>query len=53
MSREEVISLLEDFNDRLEKMSDEELYLHMMESSSSFRRTVRDLDSYIESTIGT
>lgn len=53
MSREEVIGLLEDLNDRLEKMLDEELYNHMMDGSPSFRKTVRDLDSYIESTIGT
>lgn len=48
MSREEVLDLLEDFNNRIDKMSEEELYLHMMKSSSSYRRTVRDLDSYIE-----
>lgn len=47
MERKEVLDILSLFNEQLDRMTDEELYDYMMESSSSFRKTVSDLDEFI------
>lgn len=47
MTREEVIDLLEDFNRTLDKMSEEDLYNHMMENPPFYRKTIEDLDKYL------
>lgn len=47
MDRKEVLDILTSFNEQLNKMTEEELYNHMMETSSSFRKTVSELDKLI------
>lgn len=48
MTRKETIDLIEGLNQTLEKMSDEDLYNYMMENSPSFRKTIENLDKYLE-----
>ena len=44
MTREEVIKTLDELNKKLDSMTDEELYEHMMKTSPSFRKVVEELD---------
>lgn len=53
MDRKEVLDILTTFNEQLNKMTEEELYNHMMETSPSFRKTVSDLDKLIATEEGT
>ena len=48
MTREEVIKILDDLNKKLDSMTDEELYEHMMKTSPSFRETVEKCDKLLE-----
>lgn len=47
MTKEEVIDLLEDFNSYLDRIPEEDLYHYMMENSSSYRKTIENLDKYL------
>ncbi len=49
MNRQEVLDLLTAFNEQLDRMSEEELYAHMMKTSPSFRATVAALDDFVAS----
>lgn len=48
MTREEVLKNLDDLNKLLDSMTDEELYEHMMRTSPSFRKTVKELNEYLK-----
>ena len=48
MTRQETLDILDRLNRKLESMTDEELYEHMMATSPSFRKTVESLDDYLD-----
>lgn len=48
MTRQEKIDILTRLNEKLDSMTDEELYEHMMKTSPSFRKTVEDLDKWLK-----
>ena len=48
MTREETLKNIKALNDKLDSMTDEELYEHMMKTSPSFRKTVEDLDIWLK-----
>lgn len=50
MTREETIKILDELNKKLDSMTDEELYEHMMKTSPSFRETVEKIDKLLEDT---
>lgn len=49
MTRQETLEIIDSLNKKLDSMTDEELYEHMMATSPSFRKTVESLDDYLES----
>lgn len=48
MTRQEAINIIDSLNKKLDSMTDEELYEHMMATSPSFRKTVESLDDIPE-----
>jgi hypothetical protein len=48
MTRQETIDRIDGLNKKLDSMTDEEMYEHMMKTSPSFRKTVEDLDRWLE-----
>ena len=48
MTRQEALDIIDRLNKKLDSMTDEELYEHMMKTSPSFRKTVEDLDRWLE-----
>jgi len=46
MTRKECLDILEELNKKLDGMTDEELYDHMVKTSPSFRKTLKDLDDF-------
>ena len=46
--RERTLRILNELNDLLDTMTDEELYEHMMKTSPSFRKTIKDFNEFIE-----
>ena len=47
MTRQETLDIIDRLNKKLDSMTDEELYDHMMKTSPSFRKTVEDLDRWL------
>ena len=48
MTRQETLDILDKLNKKLESMTDEELYEHMMKTSPSFRHTIEEVDKWVE-----
>ena len=48
MTRQETLDIIDRLNKKLDSMTDEELYEHMMKTSPSFRKTIEDLDRWLE-----
>lgn len=48
MTRQETLDILKKLNDKLNSMTDEELYEHMMKTSPSFRHTIEEVDKWVE-----
>lgn len=46
MTRKETIDIIDGLNKKLDSMTDEELYEHMVKTSPSFRKTLKDLDDF-------
>ena len=46
MTRKETLDILNKVNDMIDNMSDEELYDHMVKTSPSFRKTLKDFDDF-------
>lgn len=46
MTRKESLDILKEVNKKIDSMTDEELYDHMVKTSPSFRKTLRDLDDF-------
>ena len=44
MTKQEVLKILQEVNDIIDSMTKEELYDHMMATSSSFRKLVESLE---------
>ena len=49
MNRQEILDSLDALNEQLDRMTDQELYRHMMATSPSFKATVEALDVFIDS----
>lgn len=47
--RAKTLSILNELNNKLDSMTDEELYDHMMKTSPSFRETIRKFNEFLES----
>lgn len=48
MTRQEALNIIASLNETLDKMSDEELYAHMMKTSPSFRATIKAFNEFVE-----
>ena len=48
MTRQETLDIIKQVNDKIDSMTDEELYEHLMKTSPSFRKTVEDLDRWLK-----
>lgn len=48
MTRQETIDMIDGLNKKLDSMTDEELYEHMMKTSPSFRKTMEELDRWLK-----
>lgn len=48
MTRQETLDILNKLNNKLNSMTDEELYEHMMKTSPSFRHTIEEVDKWVE-----
>lgn len=46
MTRKESLDILKEVNKKIDSMTDEELYDHMVKTSPSFRKTLKDLDDF-------
>ena len=46
MTRKETLDIIDRLNKKLDSMTDEELYDHMVKTSPSFRKTLKDLDDF-------
>lgn len=48
MTRQEALNIIASLNETLDKMSDEELYAHMMKTSPSFRATIKAFNEFVD-----
>lgn len=48
MTRKETLDIINRLNKKLDSMTDEELYEHMMKTSPSFRHTIEEVDKWVK-----
>lgn len=46
--KDKTLGILNELNNKLDSMTDEELYEHMMKTSPSFRETMRKFNEFLE-----